>query len=178
MQKYLLIALGGALGAVARYSVDVAVADRLGARFPYGTLAVNITACFLIGFFLVFLSARTGLSPAWRYLIAIGFIGSYSTFSTFEWEAFAGFQSGALFSAIAYVGLSVVVGLLAVWGGIAVARKVSPVPAGFDRGGRSQLHYRVNLPYENTGLYQASSAEGCAAEAERGGYMDPRRRVL
>lgn len=113
------------MGAVARYSVDVAVADRLGARFPYGTLAVNITACFLIGFFLVFLGARTGLSPAWRYLIPIGFIGAYSTFSTFEWETFSSLQAGAVLSTILYVVLSVVLGFLAVWGGVVAGKAIS-----------------------------------------------------
>lgn len=125
MQKYLFIALGGALGAVARYSVDVAVAARMGARFPFGTLVVNVTACFLIGFMVMLLGARTGIGPAWRYLIVVGFIGTYSTFSTFEWETFTTVQSGAYLSAVIYVVLSVFLGFLAVWGGAVAAKSIS-----------------------------------------------------
>ena len=82
MQKYLLIALGGALGALARYWIGAAVSSRTGTRFPYGTFIINITACIIIGFSLTYLSRRVDLNPAWRYLIPIGFVGAYSTFST------------------------------------------------------------------------------------------------
>lgn len=125
MQKYFFIALGGSLGAIARYLVGSAVADRMGARFPYGTLVVNITACLILGFSLVYLGRRTELSLAWRFLIPVGFIGAYSTFSTFEWETFATLQTGAFLLAGAYVVLSLVLGLLAVWCGVLLARVVS-----------------------------------------------------
>lgn len=125
MQKYLLIALGGSLGAIARYWVGSAVADRMGTKFPYGTFVINITACLIIGFSLVFLGRRVDLNPAWRFLIPVGFIGAYSTFSTFEWETFATIQSGAFFLAALYVALSFFVGLVAVWCGVLLARVVS-----------------------------------------------------
>jgi CrcB protein len=125
LQKYFFIALGGSLGAIARYLVGSAVADRMGARFPYGTLVVNITACLILGFSLVYLGRRTELSLAWRFLIPVGFIGAYSTFSTFEWETFATLQTGAFLLAGAYVVLSLVLGLLAVWCGVLLARVVS-----------------------------------------------------
>jgi CrcB protein len=86
LQKYLLIAAGGALGSMARYWVGSTIAGRMGVRFPYGTFVINITACIVLGFSLTFLGRRTGMDPAWRFLIAVGFIGAYSTFSTFEWE--------------------------------------------------------------------------------------------
>ena len=82
MQKYLLIAFGGALGSVARYWVGSTIASRAGIRFPYGTMLVNITACLVIGFTLTHMGKRADLNPAWRFLIPIGFIGAYSTFST------------------------------------------------------------------------------------------------
>jgi CrcB protein len=82
LQKYLLIAAGGALGSIARYWVGSTISSRMGMRFPYGTLVVNITACVLIGFSLTYLGRRADLSPAWRFFIHIGFIGAYSTFST------------------------------------------------------------------------------------------------
>ncbi|MGC2160722.1 MAG: fluoride efflux transporter CrcB [Silvibacterium sp.] len=125
MQKYLFIAIGGSLGAIARYWVGLAVADRMGTKFPYGTLVINITACLIIGFSLVFLGRRTELNPAWRFLIPIGFIGAYSTFSTFEWETFTTLQTGAFFLAALYVALSFFLGLIAVWCGVLLARVVS-----------------------------------------------------
>lgn len=125
MLKYFYIALGGSLGAIARYWVGSEVADKLGTKFPYGTFVINITACLIIGFSLVFLGRRTELSPAWRFLIPVGFIGAYSTFSTFEWETFSTLQAGAFFLASLYLVLSIVVGLLAVWCGVLLARVVS-----------------------------------------------------
>jgi fluoride exporter len=125
LQRYLYIAIGGALGSLARYWVGSTIANRLGTRFPYGTFVVNITACGLIGFFLVFLGRRTGLNPAWRFLIPIGFIGAYSTFSTFEWETFSSLQAGAFFLSALYVASSLLLGLVAVWCGAMLARAIS-----------------------------------------------------
>lgn len=122
MQKYFFIALGGALGSLTRFWVGSAVANRFGTRFPYGTFLVNMTACVIIGFSLTFLGRRTELNPAWRFLIPIGFVGAYSTFSTFEWETFSTLQTGAFLSAALYVVLSCFLGLVAVWCGVMVAR--------------------------------------------------------
>jgi fluoride exporter len=122
VQKYFFIALGGALGSLTRFWVGSAVANRFGTRFPYGTFLVNMTACVIIGFSLTFLGRRTELNPAWRYLIPIGFVGAYSTFSTFEWETFSTLQTGAFLSAALYVVLSCFLGLVAVWCGVMVAR--------------------------------------------------------
>lgn len=121
MQKYLLIAAGGALGSIARYWVGSAVAGRMGIRFPYGTLLVNITACVIIGFSLTYLGRRADLSSAWRYLIPVGFVGAYSTFSTYEWETLASLRSGAFFLAALYALGSLALGLIAVWGGSLLA---------------------------------------------------------
>jgi CrcB protein len=122
LQKYLLIAAGGALGSIARYWVGTAVASRTGSRFFYGTFVVNMTACLIIGFSLTWLGQRTGINPAWRFLIPIGFVGAYSTFSTFEFETFTYLQSSAFLIAALYVSLSVLLGLLAVWLGMLLAR--------------------------------------------------------
>ena len=124
MQKYFFIALGGSLGSLARYWVGSTIASRMGTRFPYGTFVVNITACIVIGFTLAFLSRRTQLNPAWRYLIPVGFVGAYSTFSTFEWETYASLQDGAFLIAGLYVVLSCVLGLIAVWFGVLVAKAI------------------------------------------------------
>ena len=121
MQKYLLIAIGGALGSIARYAVGAAVTSRMGLRFPYGTLVVNFTACLVIGFTLTFLGNRSDLNPAWRFLIPVGFIGAYSTFSTYEWETLATLRNGAFAVAALYAVGSLVLGLAATWCGAALA---------------------------------------------------------
>jgi fluoride exporter len=125
LQKFFFIALGGSLGSLARYWVGSTVASRMGTRFPYGTFVINITACIIIGFSLVFLDKRTQLNPAWRFLVPVGFIGAYSTFSTFEWETYSNLQTGAFFIASLYVVLSLVLGLIGVWFGVLIARAVS-----------------------------------------------------
>jgi CrcB protein len=122
LQKYVLIAFGGALGSLARYWVGSAVASRMGTRFYYGTFVVNITACLIIGFSLTWLGQRTDINPAWKFLIPIGFVGAYSTFSTYEWETFTMLETGAFLIAALYVTLSILVGLIAVWAGVLLAR--------------------------------------------------------
>ncbi len=122
LQKYLLIAIGGALGSVTRYLVGSTVTNRMGTRFPYGTFVINLTACLIIGFFLAAVGRRTEVNPALRFLIPIGFVGAYSTFSTFEWETFVHLQTGDFLIAALYVSLSILLGLLAVWAGVVLAR--------------------------------------------------------
>lgn len=121
MRNYLYIAVGGALGSLTRYWIGSTVASRMGTRFPFGTFIINITACLIIGFVLTLLGRRPELSPALRFLIAIGFVGAYSTFSTFEWETFANLQAGAFLIAATYVVLSCFLGLVAVWCGVLLA---------------------------------------------------------
>jgi fluoride exporter len=125
LQRYLLIAVGGALGAIARYEIGVLAAERFGVRFSLGTLIINISACFLIGFSLEFLNRHTNINPAWRYLVPIGFIGAYSTFSTFEWEIYTDFTSGAFWIGVTYMVASIVAGLVAVALGVSTARSVA-----------------------------------------------------
>jgi CrcB protein len=121
LQKYLLIAIGGAFGSIARYWVGSTIASRAGIKFPYGTLVVNITACLVIGFTLTYLGKRADLSPAWRFLIPIGFIGAYSTFSTYEWETLSTMRSGAFALAAVYAVGSLILGLASTWIGAALA---------------------------------------------------------
>lgn len=86
MEKVLLISLGAILGANARYWLSGWVADKFGIAFPYGTLVVNITGSFVLGLFITLVTDRFLLDPNWRLLIAIGFLGSYTTFSTYTYE--------------------------------------------------------------------------------------------
>jgi CrcB protein len=125
LQRYLLIALGGALGSIARYWVGSTIANRMGTKFPYGTFVINMTACVVIGFSLTFMAGRVELNPAWRFLVPVGFIGAYSTFSTYEWETLSTVRSGAYMLAAIYAVSSLIFGLAAVWGGSVLAEIVS-----------------------------------------------------
>jgi CrcB protein len=125
MTKYLMVAIGGALGSVLRFWVGTHVSNRFGTRFLAGTFVINMTACFLIGFIVTLLAAKTNWSPNWRYLIPIGFIGGYSTFSTFEYETFRVFQEGELLIAGLNVVLSIVVGFVSVWLGVITGRTIA-----------------------------------------------------
>jgi CrcB protein len=124
LQKYLFIAIGGALGSIARFWVTSAISGRMGIRFPYGTLIVNLTACLVIGFTLTYMGKRVDMNPAWRFLFPIGFIGAYSTFSTYEWETLSTLRSGAFALAALYAGGSLILGLLAVWAGSIIAEAI------------------------------------------------------
>ena len=121
MQKYFLIAFGGALGSMARYWVGSTIGGRMGTKFPYGTFVINITACVIIGFSLTFLAKRVEINSAWRFLIPIGFIGAYSTFSTYEWETLSTIRTGAFLVAAVYAVSSLILGLAAVWFGSVIA---------------------------------------------------------
>jgi len=125
MTKYLMVGIGGALGSMLRFWLGGYISNRLGARFPYGTFLVNCSGSFLIGFVVTLLAERTHWSPNWRYLIPIGFIGGYTTFSTFELETFRGIQDGELLIAGLNVALSVVIGFLSVWLGVIAGRTIS-----------------------------------------------------
>jgi CrcB protein len=125
LQKYLFIASGGALGSIARYWVGSTIAGRTGIKFPYGTLVVNLTACLILGFSMTYFGKRTDLSPALRYLVPIGFVGAYSTFSSYEWETLSTLRSGAFVLAAVYSVGSLILGLVAVWGGTWLAETLS-----------------------------------------------------
>src|SRR5580692_7279027 len=110
----LLIALGGAFGAVSRYEVGVRVAGRYGTTWPYGTFLINITGCFAIGFFMTLATERVNLHENWRFLFPIGFVGAYTTFSTYEYETARLVEQGAVLRAFGYVLASTVAGFAAV----------------------------------------------------------------
>ena len=125
LQKYIFIAIGGSLGSIARYWVGSAIAGRLGTKFPYGTFVINVSACIIIGFVLTFLGKRAELNPAWRFLIPVGFVGAYSTFSTYEWETLSTLRTGAFALAALYAFISLFLGLAAVWCGSMLAEVIS-----------------------------------------------------
>ena len=116
-----MIAAGGAAGALARYLLGNYVGSRLGFRFPYGTLVINVTGSLVLGFIMALL-ARTTAGPNWRYLIPIGFIGAYTTFSTFEYETLRAVQDGQFATGLLNVAVSVTAGFAAVWLGDVIGR--------------------------------------------------------
>ncbi len=122
MLPILLVAAGGALGAVARYLVANAFAQRVGAGWPWGTLFINVSGCLLISLFLGAGSSRIAQSNL-RYLLPIGFVGAYTTFSTYEYETLRLLQLGRAASALVYVAASNILGLAAVILGEWLARR-------------------------------------------------------
>lgn len=110
------VGLGGFLGANARYWLGVWLQERLGETFPWATLIVNVTGSFVLGLLLAAATERFTLPapPVLRLAVAAGFLGAYTTFSTFEYETLALLRTGAWPRAAAYVLLSVAAGLLAV----------------------------------------------------------------
>ncbi len=121
MLKYVAIGIGGFAGAIARYALGSYIGGRFGVRVPYGTFVINVSGSFLVGFILALL-ARTTASQYWRYLIPIGFIGAYTTFSTFEYETLRAIQDGQPMTGLLNVVLSLVIGFVAVWLGSALGR--------------------------------------------------------
>lgn len=121
MDRYLLVLLGGGVGALARFIVGTAIVARLGGRFPYGTVFINLTGSFLIGFAMTFLTERSYLSPNWRFLLVVGFLGGYTTFSSFEWETLNLMKDGSRWLGFLNGFGSLIVGYAAVWLGAIVA---------------------------------------------------------
>jgi CrcB protein len=113
--EYLVIGIGGFLGANARYLVAGWAAQRFGAAFPYGTFIINISGSFILGFFMAFLRDRVFISPNYRLFFATGFLGAYTTFSTFTYESLGLLQAGSTLLGLANICGSVVVGLLGVF---------------------------------------------------------------
>lgn len=119
---FILIGVGGFAGAIARYVVDGFVSDRTGGAFPWGTLVVNLSGSFVLGLLFALSAERAVLPADIRGPVMIGFIGAYTTFSTFMLESWRLVESGAWGMAIANLGGSMVLGLVAVFAGLAVGR--------------------------------------------------------
>jgi len=124
MTIYLAIALGGAFGAMSRYWVSTRTYAWLGTDFPYGTLMVNVSGSFVIGLLTVLLSEKLTLPEEVRFALVVGFLGSYTTFSTFALDALHWLNNGAVLKATMYIAASVLGSLLGVWAGFLGARFV------------------------------------------------------
>ncbi len=123
MIRYFLVLVGGGAGALARYVAASAIMTRFGGKFPLGTLVINVTGSFLIGFLMTLLTERFHMDPNWRLLLVVGFLGGYTTFSSFEWETFTAVRDGARWAGALNVASSVMLGYAAVWLGVLLARR-------------------------------------------------------
>ncbi len=124
MRIFWAVAVGAAAGGVSRYYLSVAVQQRLGATFPWGTLLINVTGSLLLGFLMRYALATPGVSAEMRLLLTTGFCGGYTTFSTFSYETAMLLEDGQYERAAAYALASVIVALLATFCGFILAREL------------------------------------------------------
>lgn len=122
--QWLAVAVGGALGAMARYGVVSYLAPLTGHRFPVGTLCVNISGSFLIGVCYVVLDEKLAASPEWRLLTMTGFLGAFTTFSTFSLDALALWENGLPVTAVTYVLATVFGCLMAVTASVLLTQRL------------------------------------------------------
>lgn len=123
MDRYLVVMLGAAFGGLMRYVVYTAITEKMLSKFPYGTVIVNLTGCFLIGVAMPYFLKVAPAQQNYRLLIVTGVLGGYTTFSSFMWEAFQASSVGDRAIALANVLVSVTVGFLAVWCGSLLTRR-------------------------------------------------------
>jgi CrcB protein len=122
--NYLVIGVGGFVGAIARYVLAVWIGQRWGRSFPLGTFVINVSGSFLIGLLMTLMAERFTENPQWRLLLVVGFLGAYTTFSTFEYETGALLKDGEwLYAGVNVIG-SVFVGFMALKLGEIIARSV------------------------------------------------------
>ena len=121
--KIFLIALFGAIGTLLRYGIQLVTLERWGGAFPYGTLFINLTGCFFLGLFGQITLNKMLVSPDVRIAIAVGFLGGFTTFSSFGWETAKLLETGEWLRASTYVAASVFVGLLFSAAGIRLANR-------------------------------------------------------
>ncbi|HEX9780202.1 MAG TPA: fluoride efflux transporter CrcB [bacterium] len=117
MQHWLLLIAGGACGTVGRYLLSGVVYRWLGSGFPYGTMAVNLLGCLLIGFLSSLADQKFLLKPETRLFLMVGLLGAFTTFSTYVYESWRLIQDGQLLPACANLLGSVIMGLAALWVG-------------------------------------------------------------
>ena len=124
MVRYLCVLAGGGVGSLARYLLGRAILQRFpNVTFSLGTFVINVTGSFLIGLLMTLLVERFRLSSYWRLAIVVGFLGGYTTFSSFEYDAYLSARSGNIMLTIGYLLGSVVFGYAAVWVGVWAAGK-------------------------------------------------------
>jgi len=124
MEKFLLISLGAVLGANARYWISEWAARKVDSVFPHGILLVNLSGSFLLGFFITLATERWLLDPRWRLLVAVGFFGAYTTFSTYTYDSIHLMLKGQVGVGLLNLLGSALLGILAVGAGIFLAKAI------------------------------------------------------
>jgi CrcB protein len=124
MKELFWVGLGGFIGAVSRYSVSTFIAKNWDPALPWGTLAVNVTGSFVIGVFLTWTTERIITDPAYRLLVAVGFCGAYTTFSSYAFETVRLMEQGHFLSATGNFLTNNMLSLMGVFAGIMLARSV------------------------------------------------------
>jgi fluoride exporter len=124
MATILLVGIGGFLGANTRYLLDQWVTNRWPMFFPWGTFIINLSGSFILGFFMAFAEQRPWVSRETRLLFAVGFVGAYTTFSTYAYESLRLAQDGQMALAALYITASVMLGLIAVFAGFALGNSM------------------------------------------------------
>jgi CrcB protein len=122
MNNFLIVGIGGFLGAVARYALALWIGQKWGRSFPMGTFVINVSGSFLIGLLMVLFTERYLINPQWRLLLVVGFLGAYTTFSTFEYETGSLLRDGEWTMAMLNVVGSVVAGFVALKIGEVIAK--------------------------------------------------------
>jgi len=124
MEKLLLVAVGGSVGACLRYLVSLWSSGRFGVGFPYGTLIVNIVGSFIMGAFMSAATERFIINPNWRFLIVVGFCGGLTTFSSFSYETLRLLEDSGFNFAMLNILANMVFGFLATWLGIIAIKAI------------------------------------------------------
>lgn len=123
MRQYCAVLAGGAAGSLLRFVIASAILSRFPSRFPWGTWLINVSGSFLIGVLMTLLTERFSAHPHWRFLLVVGFLGGYTTFSSFEWETYIVAREGQSGTALLYVMTSVLAGYAAVWLGAQLTQR-------------------------------------------------------
>ena len=125
MVELLAIGLGGAVGALCRYGVTLWASSLVGINFPYSTLIINVLGSFAVGLVFILLVERNLLAPIWRSVLMVGFLGAFTTFSTFSLQALGLMEEGRYMGALGYIASSVITCILATALGMYLARQMS-----------------------------------------------------
>jgi CrcB protein len=124
MEKFWLISAGAILGANARYWLGDWAAQKWGAGFPFGTLLINLTGSLLLGLFMSLATERFMVDPRWRLFFAVGFLGAYTTFSTYTYESFTLLSRGQWIPGLLNLLGSSILGVIAVGAGVYLGRSL------------------------------------------------------
>ena len=124
VSKIIFVALGGSVGAVARYLVNISPVAGIFGKFPFPTFLINVIGSFLIGFLMIVMADKVVVSDNFRMAVIVGFLGAFTTYSTFEMEIFGLVREREMLIALLYLVLSVMTGFFGVIAGVALGRQV------------------------------------------------------